>query len=424
MATHSIEIINDGEPGDIVSIDSDTRTAKRVSTDEEYQALFNYIGSVENVDFSRLGRARRLIFFEGHDKKLLRKYAEKVGATAFSADLDTTILQSGGFGQWRRVKEVAWTFREVLKLEVDLFALFDRDYRSAEEVEAFLSTMRDQGIKCFVLSRKEIENYALTRDNIARTIDARQKNRLGEERWLSARQIDRLIDAVSNQFIPLQIFAPDVDRDGFDIIVDDGDWERRLQLKSLLVSSGTQSWEIHKRLLRPTRDWASQLGFEHSPFGVGMGGGVVLMQIDDGDPSCPVTYYYSDIFILVVLAERWLVCENKYRNEQALEVIRRMRVGIGRERVSVPLGAFVKLRTPSTLLAAGGFHSPEPQYCWWGNLITALEGNFRVDETPMSQETAARVTTAHAGHAIEELLALVDDKTLRSFQRAQPQPAA
>ena len=121
LATHSVEIINESEPGEVATIHSDFRSAKRVMTDEEYQSLFNYIGSYENVDFSRLGRARRIVFFEGKDKKLLRKFALKLGADDFANDVDTMILQSGGFGQWRRVKEVAWTFREVLKLKVDVF---------------------------------------------------------------------------------------------------------------------------------------------------------------------------------------------------------------------------------------------------------------------------------------------------------------
>lgn len=162
--------------------------------------MFNYIGSFENIDFSRLGRARRTVFFEGNDKKLLKKFASKVGAGHFSNDLDTTILQAGGFGQWRRVKNVAWTFREVLKLKVDVFALFDRDYRSEDEVNRFLTQMNENGIKAFVLGRKEIENYALSKKNLIRVIMSRQRERLPENTWLTIKRIGRLIDAVSNRF--------------------------------------------------------------------------------------------------------------------------------------------------------------------------------------------------------------------------------
>lgn len=200
LATHSIEIINEADPGDVLSIDSHARAAKRVQTDEEYQSLFKYLGSIENIDFSRLGRARRIIFFEGNDKKILRKYATKLGAENFANDPDTMILQSGGFTQWRRVKEVAWTFKEVLKIDVDIFALFDRDYRSQEETDKFLLEMTDQGIRCHVLGRKEIENYCLTLKNLIRTIKSRQEQRLLATQQLSSNQIRRLVDAVSQQF--------------------------------------------------------------------------------------------------------------------------------------------------------------------------------------------------------------------------------
>jgi hypothetical protein len=199
MATHSVEIINEAEPGAVISVHPDAKSAKRVLTDEEYQALFNYLGSFENIDFSRLGRARRIVFFEGKDKKLLRRFAQKLGAIHFANDLDTIVLQAGGFGQWRRVKDVAWTFGEVLKLEVSIFALFDRDYRSDEEIERFLSQMQEDNFKCFVLKRKEIENYALARNNLIRVITMRQEQRIPQSRWLSGKQISRLINAVSGR---------------------------------------------------------------------------------------------------------------------------------------------------------------------------------------------------------------------------------
>lgn len=200
MATHSVEIINEGQAGDVISVRSNATGGKRILTDEDYQALFSYIGSVENIDFSRLGRARRLVFFEGNDKRLLKKFAQKVGANDFVNDIDTLVLQSGGFSQWKRVKEVTWTFKNVLKLDIDVFTLFDRDYRSPEEMEKFLSGMNGEGIQCFALERKEIENYALSRELLIRTIQRRQDQRLIETQKLSRRQIERLISVVSELF--------------------------------------------------------------------------------------------------------------------------------------------------------------------------------------------------------------------------------
>ncbi|ADP69994.1 hypothetical protein Rvan_0718 [Rhodomicrobium vannielii ATCC 17100] len=170
VATHSVEIINDAEPQEIVSINSHLKSAKRISTDEGLQSLFNYLGSVENVDISRLSKAKRIVFFEGKDKKILRKFAQKLNAANFTEMPEALIFGVGGFGGWKRVVEVAWTFKNVLKLDVNIFVLFDRDYRHSEEIAQFISTIKNEGIACAVLKRKEIENYALNVRVLIRTI--------------------------------------------------------------------------------------------------------------------------------------------------------------------------------------------------------------------------------------------------------------
>lgn len=200
MATHSVEIVNEADSGDVASINPANKIAKRISSEDDYQALFNYIGSYENIDFSRLARAKRIVFFEGKDRRLLRKFALKVGAKHFPNDTDTTVLQAGGFGQWRRVKEVAWTFQTVLKLQVDIFVVFDKDYRSDEEIVSFLDNMKAEAIKCFVLKRKEIENYALTKKSLIAAIRSRQAERIAPSLYLSEEQIVNILDQVSDTF--------------------------------------------------------------------------------------------------------------------------------------------------------------------------------------------------------------------------------
>ncbi len=55
----------------------------------------------------------------------------------------------------------------------------------------------------------------------------------------------------------LQTYLTAVDRDGFDIILDDKDELRKVQLKTRSkTNSTTDEWAIQKQLLRPrTRDW-------------------------------------------------------------------------------------------------------------------------------------------------------------------------
>ena len=113
---------------------------------------------------------------------------------------DTTILAAGGFGQWRRVKDVAWTFQTVLKLEVQILGLFDRDYRSKDEIDLFLQNMKAEGLRCFVLERKEIENYALTVGALTAAINSRQSAKIPPSKFLTDAEIVGVLEQVSEGF--------------------------------------------------------------------------------------------------------------------------------------------------------------------------------------------------------------------------------
>lgn len=170
MATHSTEIINEANAGDVLSIAKGNKSARRIASEEGYRGLFAYLGSSENAEFSRMVRAKRIVFFEGKDRKIIRWFAERAGGFNLVNDPDTLFLQAGGFGQWARVKHVNWTLDKVVGLDVKIGAIFDMDYRCAEEIGEFLRDINSESIRCHVLSRKEIENFALEPKAIIRIL--------------------------------------------------------------------------------------------------------------------------------------------------------------------------------------------------------------------------------------------------------------
>ena len=48
----------------------------------------------------------------------------------------------------------------------------------------------------------------------------------------------------------LNTYFDDVDHDGFDVIFDDQDYIKKIQVKSVGINNSTNSWSIHKRILR------------------------------------------------------------------------------------------------------------------------------------------------------------------------------
>ncbi|TPK86655.1 ATP-binding protein [Mesorhizobium sp. B2-4-13] len=177
IATHSTEIMNESEPGDIVSIVYNNRTAIRITTEEGYKKVYSYLGSSENAEFARLARAERIIFFEGKERNLIRKFAIKAKLGEMFQNPKTVYLQAGGFSQWTRVKEVDWALHNIFDINVKIAALFDRDYRCDEEIQLFKTNLENSSLWIDVLGRKEIENYALVYDPLSEAIKKRVRSR-------------------------------------------------------------------------------------------------------------------------------------------------------------------------------------------------------------------------------------------------------
>lgn len=107
--------------------------------------------------------------------------------------------------------------------------------------------------------------------------------------------------AAARRKYDIAIFEPEVDRSGFDVILDDRDLEKRFQLKTVIEGAKTASWEVHKRLLRPTYDDGELASW--SPMQCGLGGGLLVIDISLGDTSRELSYRYLDWHILTAFSD-------------------------------------------------------------------------------------------------------------------------
>ena len=88
-----------------------------------------------------------------------------------------TVVPIGGFSQRHRIEDAAWTFEKVLKAEISIAAILDRDYRCCEEIDAIVQTVRATVPNFFVLAGKEIENYLLEPNAVSKTIREHLRDR-------------------------------------------------------------------------------------------------------------------------------------------------------------------------------------------------------------------------------------------------------
>lgn len=168
----------------------------------------------------------------------------------------------------------------------------------------------------------------------------------------------------------LNTYFDDVDHDGFDVIFDDKDCLKKTQVKSVCSGAATNSWDIHKRILRPSIYLIEKLGFESSAVGEGNEGGVILMEFKDASDHLDVRYFYTDLFVLMAF-ESGIIKRRDGRRQKAIETcLEGLYVGLGSERLSVPKAAFIEAKNPNALLALAGMHSNN-HGSWKHNVIVA-----------------------------------------------------
>lgn len=180
IASHSTEIIGESDPYEILVVDKNKNSARRLKDINQIQAALDIIGSVHNVKLTHLARTGRLLYIEGaNDGKILRRFARKLGLVELASGNDITMIESEGFSSWKKIEASAWAFEKALQGQFRIGAVFDRDYFSNEEIEIVLQKLSIRFPAVYIHERKEIENYMLVPEPLNRAIQKtiRERNR-------------------------------------------------------------------------------------------------------------------------------------------------------------------------------------------------------------------------------------------------------
>lgn len=115
--------------------------------------------------------------------------------------------------------------------------------------------------------------------------------------WEFAKQNQRIL-----------IYEPEYDQDGFDLIFDNLSYQRHIQVKSILIPATTSHWMIHRNLLRPHILELNNYPASPDSYGVGYGGGVLLIygkiisEEKSKQPIISTSYYFTDALIISALS--------------------------------------------------------------------------------------------------------------------------
>lgn len=170
----------------------------------------------------------------------------------------------------------------------------------------------------------------------------------------------------------LLTYYTDVDHDGFDVILDDRDYLRKIQLKTVAKGAVTQTWEIHRSIIRPIAPNFEALGFDfdlEKP-NWGVEGGVVLIEYEPKGEALDVRYFFTDIYVITAIALELL----PHRHGATVAAANTLRAdlfnGPSNSKIGVAKGLFIEAAAPQHLLALIGLHSEHNN--GWRHAVRAL----------------------------------------------------
>jgi hypothetical protein len=176
IATHSTEIISETDPSDLLIINKKSKSAKRIKDHSEIQNIFAVLGSNLNPTLTQLAKTKRVVFVEGKDFQLIAALARKLGRDQVANRSDFAVIPVEGFNP-NKVKDFSHGMELTLGTSILKCAIFDRDYKSAHEVEETRKALSKFCAIAHIHKRKEIENYLLEPIPLQRVINQRIHDR-------------------------------------------------------------------------------------------------------------------------------------------------------------------------------------------------------------------------------------------------------
>lgn len=196
MATHATEIIAEVEPSELLLVQRDQRSARRIAAAPEVQVVLDAIGSVQNPMLTRLARTRRVLFVEPRDFKLVSRFARRIGMEALADGSGLTVVPLGGFENWRRVSSFGWGVAKTLGQPLLLGVLLGRDARPDSDIDEVRRSLGKDLAYLHIHDGGEFDGYLLNAVVLQRAADLLASESPARQSVNVAALLDEVCDAM------------------------------------------------------------------------------------------------------------------------------------------------------------------------------------------------------------------------------------
>jgi hypothetical protein len=173
VATHSSEIMAEVSPDNILVVDRRRTSSNFASSLPAVQRVLSGVGSIHNLQLSRLWNSRRFLMVEGEDIPIL-KLLQNTLYPKSRIPLDTIPSRSiGGWGGWPYAVGSKMFLENAGGEGIVTYCILDSDYHTAAEIEQRLKESESRNVSLHIWQKKELENYLLVPEAIHRLITAK-----------------------------------------------------------------------------------------------------------------------------------------------------------------------------------------------------------------------------------------------------------
>lgn len=171
ITTHSVEILSEVRPEDVLIVDKRRRQSHFAASIPAVQRVIDKVGSAHNINLARLSNAGKLILVEGNDLKLLKIFQDKMFPESLQPIDANPSMSIGGWGGWQYAVGSAMLLQNALGEPITTYCLLDSDYHTPEEISERYGQAVERNVELHIWTLKEIENFLLSPDTIKRTIE-------------------------------------------------------------------------------------------------------------------------------------------------------------------------------------------------------------------------------------------------------------
>lgn len=201
IATHSTELISEADLNDILLVNKTNQSANRIKDPSQLRTIFQVLGSNLNPVLTQIAKSKRVLFVEGKDFLVFSKIARILKKDQVANRSDFAVVPVEGFNP-TRLHAFKDGIEKTIGTKIISAVIFDRDYRSDEEVRLEEKELQKGNKFVHIHTRKEIENFLIIPLAIKKAINNRidEINKRTRKNLNFNEDINNLLDVLSSEF--------------------------------------------------------------------------------------------------------------------------------------------------------------------------------------------------------------------------------